>query len=517
MGHAPNIEAEENWEVAEAVRQADKKFSTDLSLLMRETTNDETLVKTLVCLERQQYDQIPAELRIYKKKLSTRYGLLFYEDRIVIPNNLKNQIIAMLHKGHPSIVKMTDNADIFWWPKMSEDIQKKCNNCIPCRMTGKNIKPLIPFTEKNKLPKLDKPNEEIQLDFIGPISVKQRNIYILLSVDRYSKWPAACLTKSPNGTTVVKFLEQYVRLNGVPKVIRTDQGTAFTGRTFRDYCKTKFIKLIYGTPYLHTATGLVERGVRTLKDYMMANLNDGHTFNESLDKALETMRMTCHSTLKKSAFEMHFGRKPRSEINNYLGVEPKVTGNQCVLAKPDTVAIYSFGDTDQLIMKTPRKSRKPVSKNLPFYFLEKKPIKNKFEGSYQNQPKKAITETEHTVTTEDGRVIHKKLISKPLQMFQEKVTLRGTNPRDQGGRWTRREHTPEGQDVEDNSESANTTPSQTEEAKRSETVTSPIQTGYARAGIGRGIKKRLIRDRSERWWLQRATLRQNRKRQQNGG
>ena len=149
-------------------------------------------------------------------------------------------------------------------------------------MSGKNIKPNIPSTEKNELPKLENPNEEIQLDFIGPIKIKHRNIYILLSVDRYSKWPAACLTSTTNGTTAVKFLEQYIKLNGIPKVIRTDQGTAFTGKIFRNFCKEKFIKLIYGTPHLHTPTGLVERGVRTLKNYILANIHDGLGISKAL-------------------------------------------------------------------------------------------------------------------------------------------------------------------------------------------------------------------------------------------
>ena len=103
---------------------------------------------------------------------------------------------------------MTDNAYVFWWPKIAEDIQRKCNTCIACRMSGKNIKPKIPSTEKKQLPRLANPTEEIQLDFIGPISVDHQKFYILLSVGRYSSWPAACLAKSPNGITSVKFLEQ---------------------------------------------------------------------------------------------------------------------------------------------------------------------------------------------------------------------------------------------------------------------------------------------------------------------
>ena len=40
-------------------------------------------------------------------------------------------------------------------------------------MSGKNIKPNLHNTEKKQIPALDKPNEEIQLDFIGPFTEKK--------------------------------------------------------------------------------------------------------------------------------------------------------------------------------------------------------------------------------------------------------------------------------------------------------------------------------------------------------
>ena len=104
-------------------------------------------------------------------------------------------------------------------------------------MSGKNIKPNIPSTETNHLPRLDNPNEEIQLDFIGPITVDNRRFHILLSTDRFGKWPAASFYTSTDGETAIKFLEQYNQLNGVPKTIRTDKATAFTGRLFEIFAK----------------------------------------------------------------------------------------------------------------------------------------------------------------------------------------------------------------------------------------------------------------------------------------
>ena len=216
---------------------------------MKETTNDPSLLKTHVCLERQQHDNMPHEYSLNKKKLSTRYGLVFYEDRIIVPKNLRTTIISLLHKGHPAINKITMAARHFWWPRISEAIQKKCESCVPCKMSGKNIKFNLPSPEKNQLPPLSKPNEEIQLDFVCPINKKNHIFYILLSTDWFSEWPAASLCKTTEGQTAVRVLEQYINLNGVPKPIRTDKAIAFTCRLFREFCKNHQIKLIYGIPY----------------------------------------------------------------------------------------------------------------------------------------------------------------------------------------------------------------------------------------------------------------------------
>ena len=79
-----------------------------------------------------------------------------------------------------------------------------------------------------------------------------------------------------------------------------------------------------------------------------------------------------------SAFELHNGRKPNTEITNMR--------NGYISAKPDTIQVYSFsgdgGQSDFLPMEPQRKSAKLVS-NYPFYFLEKKINKNKFESPYQ--------------------------------------------------------------------------------------------------------------------------------------
>ena len=58
---------------------------------------------------------------------------------------------------------------------------------------SKNSKNLIPKSQLGSLPPLTEPNHEIQMDFAGPIPFKEntQNNYILVTVDRLSRYPHA--------------------------------------------------------------------------------------------------------------------------------------------------------------------------------------------------------------------------------------------------------------------------------------------------------------------------------------
>ena len=105
MGKASHIQEENKWDLEETIRQTEQKFATDLRTIAKETTDDEKLLKTLVCLERRTLEQVPEEYKTYQRQLSTRFGVVFYDDRIIIPKSLRTTIIMLLHKGHAAIKK----------------------------------------------------------------------------------------------------------------------------------------------------------------------------------------------------------------------------------------------------------------------------------------------------------------------------------------------------------------------------------------------------------------------------
>ena len=119
----------------------------------------------------------------------------------------------------------------------------------------------------------------------------------------------------------------------------------------------------------------MERGVRTLKEILLTNIKAGENFGRALDMALDVMRKSPHTRLNKSAFELHYGREPNTEISNLLNTDTlKKLTKTCISAKPDTLQVYSFngagGVSDQLPMKQ-KKGAKGVSK-YPFLFTKKK-------------------------------------------------------------------------------------------------------------------------------------------------
>ena len=70
--------------------------------------------------------------------------------------------------------------------------------------------------------------------------------------------------------------------------------------------------------------------------------------------------------------------------------------------------------------KSPKK-KNSVS-NYPFKFFEKNHNKKSLEGRFQKHLQTAVKGTEHTVTTDTGKIIHRKIISDPIIFQKERKT-----------------------------------------------------------------------------------------------
>ena len=204
--------APRNRQQEDNIRAAELDFMLDLETLIKEWAADPDLIEVQCCIEDNNTQAIPDDHKKVAKKLTHRWGITMVDDRIIIPKSLRYAALNALHFGHPGINKMCNDAVIFWWPNMRADIEKKAKTCSACMNAGKNLKTQLPSTEKSKLEPPKYPGEEVQIDFTGNLNSKHLDSspFILVAVDKNSRWPVAKICKNTNHDTVITFLREYI-------------------------------------------------------------------------------------------------------------------------------------------------------------------------------------------------------------------------------------------------------------------------------------------------------------------
>ena len=112
-------------------------------------------------------------------------------------SQLRQAVLKRIHRGHPGQEAMLDVSKYLWWPHMHKDIVNLAEECRSCTRYGKNAKYIISKNATKPLPLLRQPGQEVQLDYAGPLEdYKGKKTYLLVAVDRYSKFPSVKITKS---------------------------------------------------------------------------------------------------------------------------------------------------------------------------------------------------------------------------------------------------------------------------------------------------------------------------------
>ena len=175
----------------------------------------------------------------------TPSGCVLYDNRLMIPASLKQLVTISLHQTHQCQSGMLQLADLVWFPRIHREATAKAQSCGDWIKKGiKNLKPIAPKKSLGILPKLSEPNEEVQLDFAGPIPFREhkQNCYILVSVDRLTRYPNAEVFKDCDTQTALNYLEEYCQFHGIPRSLRCDQAQAFKARELELFCKNKTSK-----------------------------------------------------------------------------------------------------------------------------------------------------------------------------------------------------------------------------------------------------------------------------------
>ena len=103
---------------------------------------------------------------------------------------------------------------------MNRELIVKATECKPCTAIGKNLKSVIPAKQfRPHIPCVEQ-NQKIQNDFGEPtFDARGNEVYFLAAIDRFSKYPTECIYEKANGPNVLKFLDLYIEVHGIPRSI----------------------------------------------------------------------------------------------------------------------------------------------------------------------------------------------------------------------------------------------------------------------------------------------------------
>src|SRR5579871_2735205 len=206
------------------------------------------------------------------------FGRLRYRERIWIPayEPLRTGLIQQMHDsaltGHPG--RDTTLATLsrrFYWPGISQDVRRFCNNCDVCGRTtvwrDKRWGLLKP------LPIPSRVWREISMDFITGLPPARNSgaTNCLVIVDRFSKGaifePVSDMTAE---RTAKVFIKSFYRRHGLPSAITSDRGPQWAKALWARVCELLKINRRLSTAFHPETDGSTEEKNQVLEAYLSA-------------------------------------------------------------------------------------------------------------------------------------------------------------------------------------------------------------------------------------------------------
>ena len=317
------------------------------------------------------------ELALFSKirdELTVTDNLVLRGPRIVVPNSLRYQTIALAHQGHQGIVKTKQLLrEKVWYPQIDKEVEEFISNCVACQANG----PETPPDPLKMTPLLPAPWHTVHIDFCGPFPTGE---YLLVVIDAYSRFPEVDIIHSSAAKGTILKLERIFATHGIPEVIKSDNGPPFSSQEFETYMNEMGIK------HQRTTFSEAENFMKPLTKTVCAARIEDKDWKKELYKFLLNYRATPHTTTGFSPSELLFNRQIKVKLPQVVAV-PDQNKDQILRQKDDQAkkkmkqyadmkrkakdSTIQVGDT---VLLRQRKDSKFTSKfdPLPFKVVHKK-------------------------------------------------------------------------------------------------------------------------------------------------
>lgn len=211
----------------------------------------------------------------------------------------QSQSLKDLHEAlcHPGVRRMSHLIRLKNLPYSVEDVKRVCRECRVCG----ELKPRFFKPSPGRLVHARSPFERLSMDFVGPKPSVNKNKYLLVLIDEFSRFPFVYPCSDISARTVTSCLQNLFSMFGCPDSIHCDRGSQFTSSELRNFLFQNGVVITHSTPYHPIGNGQCERENGTIWRAIRLALKSEHLdeshWQSVLDRALHSIRsLLCTST-----------------------------------------------------------------------------------------------------------------------------------------------------------------------------------------------------------------------------
>lgn len=198
----------------------------------------------------------------YRGEMTIYNDLLCYKNRIVIPDELRSKCLRNVHIGHQGVGRCRNRAKTsLWWPGIGKQIKNLIENCAICiKNSAIRHEPLM----HSEMPRQPWHTVGVDLCEVKAANSDKKSTYVIVQ-DYYSKFLEIARLERVRSKDIIVRLKDIFARQGVPAILRSDNGGQFDSEEFREFEHVYQFKLVTSSPLHSRSNGLIESGVKTAK------------------------------------------------------------------------------------------------------------------------------------------------------------------------------------------------------------------------------------------------------------
>ena len=367
-----------------------KAMTTDE--VKQSTANDQTLQAVINAINTERWDDVLVQsYKRLRDELSVYDGIVLRGTRIIIPTELQSKAVDIAHVGHQGIVKTKRLLrEKIWFPAIDSLAERRVRSCLACQATTSTQitpEPII----STPLPAV--PWKTLSADFLGPQPTGE---LLLVVMDDFSRFPEVEIVSSTASTTVIPKLDSIFARQGIPEILKTDNGPPFNGGELTQFANHLGFHHRKVTPLWPCANGEVERFMAPLMKAIRAAHVEQRSWKQELYTFLRQHCATPHCTTGVSPSEALNQRQMRVTLPQ-LPQQAQTSESDTQLRHRDAAnkaKAKAYSDR--------RRHAKQSDLQVGDTVLVRQPRRNKLSTPYDARPLEIITRSGSMITAQRG-------------------------------------------------------------------------------------------------------------------